>query len=114
MSDKRIDGSELFYDTGLRRCPNDQCFCLIFFILSYHKQNGDKALYIYPPALIDFNKESIPSTVAATFEEALKCHANECFISSAIMIRKTLEEICAERNITDENLKKKYGNWEIK
>jgi hypothetical protein len=37
-------------------------------------------------------------------EEAVACHAAECFIAAAIMVRKTLEELCRERGATGANL----------
>jgi hypothetical protein len=42
--------------------------------------------------------------VLNAFEEAIKSHANSCFIAAAIMIRKTLEEICIERGAAGKNL----------
>ena len=47
------------------------------------------------------------SEVLIAFEEAIKCHSNSCFIASAIMIRKTLEEICIDRGAIGKNLFKK-------
>jgi hypothetical protein len=41
----------------------------------------------------------------AALEEAITCHANQCFVASAIMVRKTLEELCFDRLATGPNLK---------
>jgi Domain of unknown function (DUF4145) len=49
----------------------------------------------------------LPATVVAAFEEAILCHSNRCFIAAAIMVRKTLEELCLERNATGNNLKER-------
>jgi hypothetical protein len=49
-----------------------------------------------PSETIPFDKENIPQKVLNAFEEAINCHSNSCFIASAIMIRKTLEEICID------------------
>lgn len=57
-----------------------------------------------PSETIPFDKENIPNGVLEAFEEAIKCHANSCFIASAIMIRKTLEEICQDRGAKGKNL----------
>jgi HEPN domain-containing protein len=38
-------------------------------------------------------------------EEAVTCHATESFIAAAIMVRKTLEELCRERGAKGNNLK---------
>jgi len=67
-------------------------------------------LNIYPANIISFDKENIPRNVLQSFEEAIKCHSDECYIASAIMIRKTLEEICFEKNIEGENLLKRIKN----
>src|SRR3989442_4045054 len=32
------------------------------------------------------------------------CHANQCFVASAMMVRKTLEELCEERGAKGVNL----------
>jgi hypothetical protein len=85
---------------GQRRCPNPECYAHLFFA----HQNG-KLLVSYPPELIDFDPVNLPQAVLATFEEAISCHANRCFIAAAIMIRKTLEELCRDRGAVGDNLK---------
>lgn len=90
------------YGIGAKMCPNDKCKGQIFFIK--HLQS-DELVRIYPTETIPFDKENIPDGVLAAFEEALKCHSENCFIASAIMIRKTLEEICHERGAKGKNLK---------
>jgi hypothetical protein len=57
-----------------------------------------------PSETIPFDKEYIPNGVLQAFEEAISCHSNNCFIASAIMIRKTLEEICQDRSVSGKNL----------
>ncbi|MFZ1459077.1 MAG: DUF4145 domain-containing protein [Candidatus Saccharimonadales bacterium] len=54
--------------------------------------------------MIDFNNDSIPEPISQNFEEALLCEANECYIASAIMVRKTLEMICDDRGANGSNL----------
>jgi len=88
--------------SGQRRCPNPECQALLFFV----HQNG-KVLISYPPELIDFDPVNLPAPVLAAFEEAISCHANRCFIAAAIMVRKTLEELCLERKATGNNLKER-------
>jgi hypothetical protein len=85
---------------GQRRCPNPECQAHLFFA----HQNG-KIVVSYPPELIDFDPVNLPPSVLAAFEEAISCHANRCFIAAAMMVRKTLEELCLERQATGENLK---------
>lgn len=69
-------------------------------------QHGKLAVS-YPAELIDFDPTNIPATVLSAFEEAIKCHAQSCFVASAIMVRKTLEELCRDRNAVGPNLKEK-------
>ena len=88
---------------GQRRCPNAKCGIHIFYV--QRDYTGD--VFTYPQETIGFDKEGIPANVLAAFEESIICHSNKCFVASAIMIRKTLEEICSERNAMGENLKKR-------
>ncbi|MEO7992744.1 MAG: DUF4145 domain-containing protein [Chryseolinea sp.] len=87
---------------GQRRCPNARCGVHIFYV---HENSGE--IITYPQETIEFDSVGIPDNVLRAFEEAVKCHANQCFIASAIMLRKTLEEICADRKATGDNLKKR-------
>ena len=88
---------------GIRKCPNEKCQGHLFFIAD----NNRNILLTSPTETIPFDKENIPDKVLNAFEEAIKCHSNSCFIASAIMIRKTLEEMCIERGATGANLYKK-------
>jgi hypothetical protein len=90
------------YFFGQRRCPNDNCRAHIFVIVQ-----NNTVISTFPTQRIDFDKSSIPSNVMSAFEEAITCHSTQCFIAAAIMIRKTLEEICKDRSATGENLKKR-------
>lgn len=93
---------------GQRRCPNPDCHAHIFFV-----KEGDNPISTFPPVHIDFEKKGIPKKVLSAFEETVICHANKCYIASAILIRKTLEEICQERSASGDNLKlriKALGN----
>ena len=85
----------------MRRCPNGKCFGHLFFV--YNSQNGE-IIITHPSDTIPFDKENIPDKVLNAFQEAIISHANNCFIASAIMIRKTLEEICLNRGATGKNL----------
>jgi len=88
---------------GIRKCPNDKCKGHLFFI----SDNQKNILLTSPSETIPFDKENIPNKVLNAFEEAIKCHSSSCFIASAIMIRKTLEEICIDRGATGKNLFRK-------
>src|SRR5207245_124964 len=59
----------------------------------------------YPPERIDFDPTNVPTKVLAALEESLTCHANDCFVAAAIMVRKTLEELCRDREAVGSDLK---------
>lgn len=89
---------------GLRRCPDPSCHGHLFFV---YNDSASVVLQTYPSENIRFDKSGIPDKILAAFEEAVICHSNNCFTASAIMIRKTLEEICIDRAATGSNLFKK-------
>ena len=64
-------------------------------------------LEITPPPLIPFETQGIPDAVLQVFREAVVCHSVKCYSASAIMIRRTLEQICADRSATGPNLFKR-------
>ena len=74
---------------GQRRCPDPTCHALVFFVFK-----SNRLVASYPAERIDFDATNIPATVIAAFEEAITCHASKCFVASAMMVRKTLEELC--------------------
>jgi hypothetical protein len=102
--DPQIAGDGRTVIVGLRLCPNTSCKTLIFF--AWDIPSG-KVLVTYPPERLDFDPTNIPASITRALEEAITCHANECFIASAIMVRKTLEELCHERGATGGNLKER-------
>src|SRR6266849_6593741 len=76
---------------GQRKCPNPDCVAHIFFVLF-----DNKVVQSYPAERIDFDSSGIPQGIVRSLEEAITCHAHKCFIASAIMVRKCLEELCQE------------------
>ena len=86
---------------GLRKCPNEKCSGHLFFV--FNTQNRE-IIITHPSDTIPFEKENIPEKILNAFQEAVISHSNNCFIASAIMIRKTLEEICSDRGATGKNL----------
>ena len=85
---------------GQRRCPNPDCKILIFFIANSEK----KLVTAYPPEHLDFDTTRLPRAIVASLEEAITCHANQCWTASAIMVRKTLEELCKDKGATGKTL----------
>lgn len=94
---------------GHRRCPNDACQAHLFFI-----SEGAKLLATFPAERIPFEKALIPDKVASAFEEAITCHAEECFIAAAVMIRRTFEEVCHERDATGDSLRERIRSLQEK
>lgn len=85
---------------GQRYCPNHECHGHLFVI---HSQG--KVVASFPPSSIDFNPTGIPVNVIASFEEAIRCHAIGCFMAAALMVRRTLEEVCLDKGATGKDLK---------
>src|ERR1700722_18059285 len=90
------------FRVGERRCPNATCRAMVFVVWQ-----NNTLVRSYPPLRIDFDKTNIPSAVVSAFQESITCHANECFIAAAIMVRKALEELCRERGAQGKNLKER-------
>lgn len=91
------------YIAGLRSCPDPLCGGLIFFV----RAHLGHVLLTYPPERIDFDSANIPVTVISALEEAITCHANQSMMAAAIMVRKTLEELCNDKSATGRNLKER-------
>jgi hypothetical protein len=102
-ADTAIDVGGRRHTAGQRRCGNPECRAHLFVVFG----GSGRVLTTYPPETIDFDASDLPARVVEAFEEAVKCHAQQCFIASAIMVRKTLEEICADRGATGQNLKQR-------
>ncbi|MGX9120317.1 DUF4145 domain-containing protein [Mesorhizobium sp. BHbsci] len=59
----------------------------------------------YPPEVIDFDATNLPSDILASLEEAIKCHAAGCYRAAALMVRRTLEELCEDKAAKGKDLK---------
>jgi len=94
---------------GQRICPNPSCKGHLFVVLKH-----GEFVTAYPSIRLDFESENLPPTVLKTFEEAISCHAGGLFISAAIMIRRTLEEVCAERKAQGNDLKQRIADLRSK
>jgi hypothetical protein len=90
------------FRVGERRCPNVDCQTILFLVW---QQN--QILRSYPALRVDFEKTNIPAPIISALEEAITCHANECFVAAAIMVRKTLEELCRARGAKGGDLKQR-------
>ncbi|HEX8813638.1 MAG TPA: DUF4145 domain-containing protein [Terracidiphilus sp.] len=92
---------------GMRLCPNTECKALIFFVWN---TQINKIAATFPAERLDFDSTNIPASVTKALEEAISCHASQCFIAAAIMVRKTLEELCHARTAAGANLKERIRN----
>lgn len=105
VTDVRFAQSEV---AAIRRCPNPACRALVFVIYALQAAPDGSAnlLVSYPPERLEFDLSNMPSNIVATIEEALTCHANNAYSAAAMMVRKTLEELCADQGAEGNNL---YG-----
>jgi hypothetical protein len=87
---------------GQRRCPNPECNAHIFFI-----GREGHGVTTFPPQKAVIEKEGVPPEVLAFLDEAIDCHANGCLTAAAIMVRRTLEEICADKHVTGRSLEER-------
>ena len=86
---------------GQRVCPNPPCRTQVFCVFDIHEE----ILKSYPAQQLDFDPKAIPAAIVKTFGEALSCHAEGLFVAAAIMIRRTLEELCEDKGAAGPNLK---------
>jgi hypothetical protein len=95
-----VEGAAL----GQRRCPNLGCGAHVFVVI---QPETGALLQSFPPEVIDFDSTNLPTSVVKALEEAITCHANACYMAAAIMVRKTLEELCRDRSAVGDDLKKR-------
>lgn len=94
---------------GLRYCPNASCNGLIFVV-----SRGPDLLKSFPAIKIDFDSQNIPEKIKNSFEEAVACHSEGLYVAAAIMVRRTLEEVCVERDARGRNLKERIADLKSK
>jgi hypothetical protein len=85
---------------GFRRCPDRECQEHVFFLAV-----DGEVRETHPPERVDFDPSDIPDPIVATFSEALTCYAHRSYIAAAIMVRRTMEEICEEQGAKGKDLK---------
>ncbi len=85
---------------GQRCCPNQECRAHIF--IAYDIKGVIFASY--PPERIDFDATDLPKPIVSALEEAITCHANECYVAAAMMVRKPLELLCEDHGAQGKNL----------
>jgi hypothetical protein len=103
LQDVQVTGG-MHFISGQRICPNNHCRTLLFFVWDSGK--GGVAI-TFPSERLDFDSTNIPESITKAMAEAITCHAHSCFIASAIMVRKTLEELCHVQGATGNSLKER-------
>ena len=92
-------------NASVRFCPNTKCRAPVFVISS-----GTKVLHSLPRERIDFDADGLPEVIATSLEEAISCHAAACYRASALMVRRTIEEVCKDKGATGKNLKERIAS----
>lgn len=93
---------------GIYVCPNTECRACVYVVSD--PSNPTQVSATFPPTLLEFDPTNIPQDVQEALEEAIKCHANASYIAAAIMVRKTLEELCRDKSATGDNLKQRIAS----
>lgn len=97
-----LGDDEVQVSAGIRLCPNSECCQLLF--VAY---DDNEIVVSYPPERIDFDATNLPDRILTTLEEAISCHAVKCYTAAGIMVRKTLEELCEDRQAEGPTLQKR-------
>jgi uncharacterized protein DUF4145 len=90
---------------GARRCPNLECAGLVQVVL-----RSNAVIESFPPEIIDFDSTNLPPNILSSLEEAIKAQAAACYRASALMIRRTLEELCDDKKAVGSDLKKRLAS----
>jgi hypothetical protein len=99
---------------GHRRCPNPACQLLIQVRYIYESEGGVNLLESYPAERLDFDADSIPEPIVNALEEAITCHAQGCYFAAAIMVRKTVEELCHLQGTKGKTLQERIRDLKTK
>lgn len=83
----------------IQHCPSPKCKGVV--MATY---NQSTLTDVYPPITKTINTENVPAGITAAFEEAVSCDSHGNYISAAIMLRRTLEEICDDKESKGANL----------
>lgn len=97
MGDRHVSGT---VSSSVRFCPNPDCVAPVFLIT-----HGTSVIHSAPNPRIDFDSTRLPQQIADSLDEAIGCHAAGCFRASALLVRRTIEEVCKDKAATGGNLK---------
>jgi len=99
------EAGHITYWLGHRKCPNQDCNAHIFF-----RRNQQGELTTNPSLRINFVTDNIPEQIRSSLEQSITCHSEGCYVAAAIMVRRTLEELCDDKASKGDNLKKRIEN----
>lgn len=68
---------------GQRRCPNPACHAHVFFV-----HRAGQPLLAYPHERLDFDSSDVPPKIVAALEQAITCHANQCYEAAGMMVAR--------------------------
>ena len=106
-ADMNISHSNPDASSGQRFCPSCRGLLFVYF------EQG-QLMRAYPHLRIDFDATDVPGKIVKTFSEALDCHSHRYFIAAAILVRRTLEEVCKDRGATGKDLKARIQELKTK
>ncbi len=96
---------------SMKICPNEPCKALVFVVYNFRTRY---LALSYPAEKLDFDTTNIPIAVAQALEEAITCHANQAYTAAAIMVRKTLEELCHNQQAEGKTLQQRLEALQTK
>jgi HEPN domain-containing protein len=85
---------------GIRMCPKPECKAIVYIAGS-----EAKVLEQHPATLVDFDSTNLPGPILSSLEEAIRCFSTGAYRATALMVRRTLEELCADRGGKGSDLK---------
>lgn len=94
---------------AIRQCPNTACHKVVFTV-----SHNSKTIAVFPPTRLPVKTDNVPPQIANSIIEAVDCYAAGAFRGAALMVRRTLEEICDERGAKGDNLKKRLEDLSAK
>jgi hypothetical protein len=81
---------------GIRVCPNVDCKGIVLVVI-----DASGKVVALPNEILDFDSTDIPPAIAASLEEAIKCHSAQCYKAAALMVRI---HVCLQRSATSDAL----------
>jgi hypothetical protein len=92
------------YSAGVRRCPNSECREIVFVVLRSGKLHES-----FPAEPLDIDLSGVPDSVSNSLDEAVRCHAAGCYRAAALMVRRSLEELCADKGAAGRDLRSRIN-----